>query len=149
MTESEFQPWRELSIRNHAEQMVGATGQDLEAAIAKSRQLLPRVLPDGLRTSGMYFFVVLDAAGNEVGSLWLGPHPEDAATGYVFDIEIHEGQRGRGLGRAAMVAAERFFAERGTGAIALWVAGGNDVAHSLYLKLGYRVVGTSMSKKLT
>jgi len=96
----------------------------------------------------MSFFVVLDDAGAEVGSLWLGPHPEDATTGYVYDIEIHEDSRGRGLGRAAMLAAEQFFLERGARSLALWVAGGNDVALSLYLSLDYEVVGTSMSKRL-
>lgn len=149
MNAVEFEPWRELSIRNHATQMAKATGVSFEQAEEKARQLLPRVLPQGLQTQGMHFLVIVSNAEGDVGSLWLGPHPEDSTVGYVYDIEIHDEFRGLGLGHAAMLAAEDFMRQRDTAQLGLWVAGGNDIARSLYDSLGYRVVGTSMSKRLS
>jgi ribosomal protein S18 acetylase RimI-like enzyme len=148
MSEKEFEPWRELSIHGHAVQTARSTGMSIADAETQSRQLLPRILPEGRGTKGMHFLIVLDSENNNVGSLWLGPHPDDASKGYVYDIEIREAYRGRNLGRSAMLAVEDYFRELGVGEIGLWVFGANDVAYSLYTALGYTVVGTSMSKAL-
>jgi ribosomal protein S18 acetylase RimI-like enzyme len=149
MTASEFDPWRELAIRGHASQTARATGVRFEIAEQQARDLLPRMLPQGVQTEGMHFFVVASELYGDVGSLWLGRHPEISDAGYVFDIEIHDEFRGRGFGRAAMLAAEKFMRHQGRTQLALWVAGGNDAARALYDSLGYSIIGTSMSKTLS
>lgn len=148
MTEAEFESWRQLAIINHAQQMSTATGRDLEVSREEASQLLRKVLVRGLETPGMNFFVLVDDAGRIVGWLWLGSSPQDADAGFVWDIIIDESHRGRGYGRAAMVAAERFFAQQGKLRMGLQVAAGNHVARHLYESLGYHNVMTTMSKEL-
>jgi ribosomal protein S18 acetylase RimI-like enzyme len=152
MTGLEFETWREIAIRHHAEQMSRAAGTSLEVSLDEAGQLLPTVLVDGLNTRAMSFFVV-KAAGHRVGWLWIGSSPGDPHAGFVWDIIIDDAWRGRGYGRAAMVAAERFFEEQGKVRIGLQVAARNDVARHLYESMGYcdvatRGVLTTMSKTL-
>src|ERR1700722_9646205 len=149
MTANEFDSWRELSIRNHAHQTATATGVSFEDAEQRARDLLPRMLAQGVRTEGMHFLILVSELYGDVGSLWLGRHPENPGAGYVYDLEIHEEVRGHGFGRAAMVAAEDFMRQLGNTQLGLWVAGGNDVARGLYDSLGYSVIGVSMSKELS
>lgn len=148
MTDAEFPAWRENAIRHHAGQVSTATGKRLDVAIEDSRELLAKVLSAGLATEQMDLFVVLDDADREVGWLWLGPSSQDSTAGFVFDIIIDEDVRGEGYGRATMLAAERHFLAHGKSRVSLDVAGGNDVARSLYESLGYVPISTSMSKNL-
>ena len=67
---------------------------------------------------------------------------------FVFDIEIVADARGRGLGRSAMLAAERFALDLGRKAVGLNVFGPNETARRQYDSLGYQVVSTSMTKHL-
>jgi ribosomal protein S18 acetylase RimI-like enzyme len=152
MTTSEFETWREIAIRQHAEQVSRATGRGLEACLDEARQVLPTVLVDGINTKAMNFFAI-EAADHRVGWLWIGRSPRDPHAGFVWDIIIDDSCRGRGYGRAAMVAAERYFEEQGKVRIGLQVAAKNDVARDLYESLGYLEVATSdgmttMSKTL-
>jgi ribosomal protein S18 acetylase RimI-like enzyme len=66
----------------------------------------------------------------------------------VYDVHIDEAFRGRGLGRATMLAAEDVVRSEGFGRIALNVFGGNDRAEQLYRSLGYGVDSTQLSKSL-
>jgi ribosomal protein S18 acetylase RimI-like enzyme len=148
MTADEFDNWRERSIRGFADDFALATGRHVEAAAEHSRGLFGKLLPDGLDTDGTWLLKVLDETRTEVGTLWVGPHPERTDTAYVYDIEILETHRGRGLGRAAMTAAERLVGDAGIGEIGLNVFGFNVAARRLYDSLGYRVVATQMAKSL-
>jgi ribosomal protein S18 acetylase RimI-like enzyme len=148
MTGPEFDVWWELAIQRHAEQVSRATAKPLAAAVDESRALLPKVLTAGLDTEGMRLFVVVDESGADVGWLWIGAAPGDPDAGFVWDIIIDEVFRGRGYGRAAMVAAEQHFAALGKTRITLQVYGGNVVARTLYESLGYAEIMTTMSKPL-
>jgi ribosomal protein S18 acetylase RimI-like enzyme len=64
----------------------------------------------------------------------------------VYSIEIYEPFRGRGYGRQAMLLAEDEVREKGLSHIALNVFGGNEVARSLYLSLGYVETAVFMRK---
>jgi ribosomal protein S18 acetylase RimI-like enzyme len=70
------------------------------------------------------------------------------STWFVFYVEIDEAHRGRGLGRAAMQAAEDWTKEHDGTRVALNVFGPNVVARSLYDSLGYQVMATAMFKDL-
>jgi ribosomal protein S18 acetylase RimI-like enzyme len=148
MTDAEFPVWREIAVEHHAAQVSHATGKSLDAATKESRALLAKLLPVGLATPGMNFFVVLDESEREVGWLWLGASPQDPDAGFVFDIIIDANARRRGCGRAAMRAVEQFFEAEGRLSIGLDVAGGNEAARALYESMGYRPIMTSMRKSL-
>jgi ribosomal protein S18 acetylase RimI-like enzyme len=67
---------------------------------------------------------------------------------FVFDIEIDAEHRGRGLGRAAMLAAERVVADAGRSVIGLNVFGPNRRARRLYESLGYRTESMQLAKDI-
>ena len=69
-------------------------------------------------------------------------------TWFVFDVEIDEAHRGRGLGREAMRLAEEWTRARGGTRVGLNVFGPNTVARTLYDSLGYRVMAIAMYKDL-
>jgi ribosomal protein S18 acetylase RimI-like enzyme len=148
MTIVEFDAWRDVAIRQHAEQTSRATGRSLEASLDDAAELLPKVLVDGINTRGMDFFVIVDVDDQEIGWLWIGSSPDDPEAGFVWDIIIEQSRRGRGYGRAAMLAAEQFFAAKGKVRIGLQVAARNDVARRLYEAMGYQVTMTTMSKAI-
>jgi ribosomal protein S18 acetylase RimI-like enzyme len=148
MTHAEFETWREDSVTSYAGDLAAANGQPVETALTKARRQFAELLPDGVDTDRAWLFKVVDAAGADVGVLWIGLHPDRPGVAYVYDIAIDEPHRGRGLGRAAMLAAERVVTEAGMTEIGLNVFGFNDRARGLYDSLGYRVVATQMTKSL-
>jgi ribosomal protein S18 acetylase RimI-like enzyme len=148
MTPTEFQEWQQHSISSYAEDIAKATEGSTEAALERAHKVFSELLPDGLDTKGTWLLTVLDESDRDVGRLWVGPHPERVGVAYVYDIKIHEPQRHRGFGRAAMVAAEDLVRAAGIGEIGLNVFGFNEAARRLYDSLGYRVVATQMTKRL-
>lgn len=148
MTDEEFEAWREGTIQSYAADIAQSSGVALESALARSREQFTQLLPDGPATARTWLMRVLDHDGHDVGVLWIGPHPTRDGAAFVYDIEIDAGWRGRGLGRAAMQAAERLATGAGIAAIGLSVFGFNEGARRLYDSLGYQVVATQMLKEL-
>jgi ribosomal protein S18 acetylase RimI-like enzyme len=87
----------------------------------------------------------VEADGRAVGAAWLG---EQRGRAFVYDVWVDPGERGRGYGRAAMLALEDEARRRGFSGIALNVWGGNTVARSLYRSLGYEERAVTMNKAL-
>jgi ribosomal protein S18 acetylase RimI-like enzyme len=148
MTPDEYDAWIVGEIAAYAADLARASGSTLEEAHLRAEQQTRELLPDGPATPGAFLLRVLDEGGAPVGVLWLGPHPQRRGAGWVYDIEIDEARRGQGLGRAAMLAAERIGREAGWTALGLNVFGHNPGARALYDSLGYEVAATLMSKPL-
>ena len=148
MTAERFAAWLENSIGTFAEDLTKATGQSLRDTSARARQQYAEWLPGGVETDNAWLMTIVAGNGTEVGTFWLGHHPQRPDVAFGYDIEIHPEHRGRGLGRAAMLAAEQLAREVGYTEIALNVFGFNEPARRLYDSLGYRVVSTQMSKPL-
>jgi ribosomal protein S18 acetylase RimI-like enzyme len=79
----------------------------------------------------------VDGATRRVGSLWLALDRPGPGVVFVYQVVVEPGYRGRGLGRAAMLLAEREAARAGRRTVALNVFGHNRVARGLYDGLGY------------
>ena len=149
MTDVEFGTWRASAIESYAADVALASGVPLDLATERSQAEFEELLPDGLATQGSWVLKIVDGAdGSDVGTLWIGPHPRRPGAAYVFDIEVDAAQRGRGLGRASMLAAEHLVGEAGITEIGLNVFGFNERARRLYDSLGYRVVATQMTKSV-
>lgn len=146
MTDDEFAGWREHSITSYARDRSRASGTPLEQTLERARTQLAELLPDGPRTAGTWLLTVCDPEGARVGVLWLGRDGDRPNVAFVFDIEIDQAHRGRGLGRATMIAAEGVVRAAGYTEIGLNVFGFNEGARRLYDSLGYRVVSTQMTK---
>jgi ribosomal protein S18 acetylase RimI-like enzyme len=65
---------------------------------------------------------------------WFGGAP----VGFVSEVYVDPGQRGRGLGEDLVAAAQRWFRDREIDRIELQVLAGNDGARRLYRRLGWR-----------
>ena len=149
MTLAEFDDWKPHSIEAFAGELARAVGRPLDAAMQRAVAQFDDQLPDGLQTPGTWLLNVENDAGDRVGIMWLGRHPSRPGAGYVYDIEIEESERGRGYGRAAMLAAEDVLRSAGFSDVGLSVFGFNHTAKQLYDSIGYRTVATQMVKSLT
>jgi ribosomal protein S18 acetylase RimI-like enzyme len=123
-------------------------GYPRSMARQRAEEDIARILPDGLETAGQSFFVI-EQQGEPVGRLWLGERMSGTVrTLFIYEIEVDEAARGKGLGRAAMLLVEAEAAARGITRIELNVFGGNAVARGLYRSLGYVESAVQMAKEL-
>jgi GNAT superfamily N-acetyltransferase len=147
MDKARLRAWLVVQTREYAEEMV-ASGIPPSIANERVRRQTENVFPGGLLAEGHHVYVV-DVNGEQVGSLWLGPHPEGNPDSiWVFKIEIEPDRRGQGNGRTAMQLAEEQARLLGGSELGLNVFGFNHVARSLYDSLGYEPTSISMRKKL-
>ncbi|MHC2186701.1 ribosomal protein S18 acetylase RimI-like enzyme [Rathayibacter agropyri] len=123
-------------------------GDDEAAATRNADASYEKYFSNGSAAPGHDVLEVLEE-GRTVGSLWLGPHPNDLeGVWYVWDVQINAAERGRGFGRAAMLLAESHVLSRGGSALALNVFGFNTPARALYESLGYETTAVQMRKAL-
>lgn len=148
MTEEELPAYVAALERWYASDIEENGGLSAEQAKTKAAQDIASSFPDARVQAGHSVFVVEDAS-EPVGVLWIA---ERSTYGrqilWVYDIEISEEHRGRGLGRAAMVLCEEEARRRGIDRVELNVFGGNEVARNLYRSLGYSEVSVWMGKEL-
>ncbi|MEU4096038.1 GNAT family N-acetyltransferase [Streptomyces sp. NPDC026673] len=144
MTEAEYPGW---VARKRDEYVDAWTGRGVPEAQARAKADADdrAALPDGLATPGATLRV-LEADGEAVGDLWVGRSDED--TGFVFNVRVAEGRRGRGHGRTLMLAAERECLAAGLSRLGLNVFAGNEAAEGLYASLGYGVTRVHLAKPL-
>ena len=146
--DAEFAAWVEACVVAYAEDEVTAGRVSREDSLARARESYVGLLPQGPDTPGARV-VRLHEGDVPVGWLWVAlkaDGPADLA--WVYDVELDEAHRGRGLGRAAMLLAEDLARELGATALGLNVFGGNAVARRLYASLGYTETAVQMRKPL-
>lgn len=149
MTSAQFDVWSRRSVDGFVAQQVTAGLLPEPEARAAAVEQLEELLPEGPSTPTHHLRRVV-ADDQVVGSLWLRVRSLPAEVeAYVFDIEIDSRLRGRGLGRAAMLAAEGAARDLGAGVIRLNVFAHNTAALRLYESLGYTATAVSLIKRLT
>ena len=146
MDETAIPGWLDRARAAYVADLV-ASGIGEAAAARTAAEQQAAAFPDGRPADGHVLFdVVVD--GDEVGYLWTGPRAaDDDDHWWVWDIEIDEAWRGRGVGRAAMELAEDEARSRGCIEIGLSVIADNPARH-LYESLGYREASVRMRKPL-
>ena len=149
MTPDAWEAWRAASIRSYAAEKVQAGTWSAESAQEKAVAEFGQLLAAGQRTPGHEFRSIVTEAGERAGVLWFAPADEiGRGEAFIFDIVIDPEHRGRGYGRAAMVALEPLARSLGYDAIRLHVFGHNAVARHLYESLGYGTTDLMMLKRL-
>ena len=155
MGEREFADWRTAEQRSLLDELL-SWGVPRDRAERKARDSHRLHLPDGLGT-GWAALRVLSSGGTDVGTLWLawadsvapgGRVPRADADSWVFAVRVAAEHRGRGHGRALMLAAERECVAAGATVLGLNVYTGNTPALRLYQSLGYRTVERYLHKSL-
>jgi ribosomal protein S18 acetylase RimI-like enzyme len=107
-----------------------------------------QAFPDGRPTDGHLVMEVI-ADAEVCGHVWIGPRAiGDIEHWWVWDIEIAEAFRGRGIGRRVMGMAEDRARQRGAAEIGLSVFADNVAARHLYDDLGYREASLRLRKVL-
>ncbi|WP_203921383.1 GNAT family N-acetyltransferase [Rugosimonospora africana] len=149
MSGDEFVVRRAELVEDYAQDLASSRGFDGEHARKSSQELIDGLLPQGAATPGMLLFTGT-AGGERVGWVWLAlPRaPERPDTAWVFNVYIDAGHRGRGYGRAMMLAAESELVRRGVPRLGLNVFGDNTPAIRLYESLGFTVTSQQMAKPL-
>jgi GNAT superfamily N-acetyltransferase len=148
MGEDAYDRWLEPTIRDYAQEHVEAGNWPPDKAVDLARQQFAELLPDGRETSGHVLWTIEDEDGQDLGMLWVAPHPTLPNGLWIYDFSVVLEARGRGIGRAALDALDAWARDRGTTQIGLHVFGSNDVARRLYLRSGFVETDVSMVKRL-
>lgn len=148
MTADEYDDWLPGAVTSYANEHVRAGSMPADQAQQLAKKQFVDLLPDGLSTSA-HHLLTPELDGTVVGLLWLHiPVDADHPTAFIYDVEVDEEMRGRGLGRAVMIAGEHYARARGAVSMRLHVFGTNVVARHLYESLGYDVTNVMMAKSL-
>ena len=150
MTPAEFEEWQEQLAQDYAQEQVAAGRWPREGAVQRALDESAGLLPQGLDTPRMLVLRGHDADGEPVGRAWValdGPRGIPGAA-FLYDIEVVEERRGRGFGRALLVAVEDAARQAGATTLELNVFGQNRTAVALYDSAGYDVVTQQMRKTL-
>ncbi len=129
-----FEAYRERVIARFAESF---PGKDIPQREVAARRYLEKLLPQGPQTPGQHLHrIVLD--GEAVGTLWYAEQLDETPPRvFLYDIEVDEDHRGKGLGTAAMHALEEEGRRLGAKQVMLAVFFGNPGAIRLYERLGF------------
>lgn len=146
MTEAEYREFLATAITGYAAANVEAGYWREDDAVEKSRQAHDDLLPEGLATSGHHLFRAADAeTGENVGWLWVAMREQtEGWRAFVYSVEVLDGLRGRGYGRAVMEACAEKGRELGASSVGLHVFAQNTPAYRLYQSLGYEPTSLNM-----
>jgi GNAT superfamily N-acetyltransferase len=147
MSPERYVTWRAYSVAGYAEENVTSGRWTADEALSEAQKQFEQLLPDGPDTAGHNLWSVVDAAGDEVGILWVAA---DRRPGHVFiyDIEMNPDRRGGGFGTATLLALEDWCRANDIDAIGLHVFGHNQGAWRLYKRMGYVETNVNMEKQL-
>ncbi|MFJ8472427.1 GNAT family N-acetyltransferase [Kitasatospora sp. NPDC094011] len=150
MTEAEFQAYFDHIVAKYAASNVRSGNWTAEEAPAKSREKLDELLPEGLAAADTRLCLARDAvSGERVGIFWLHLRPHGTETAaFIHDIEVDAGLRGRGYGRAVMLAGADLARQLGAVRLGLHVFAHNETAIALYTSLGFATTDLVMSLPL-
>ncbi|WP_130442934.1 GNAT family N-acetyltransferase [Kribbella rubisoli] len=143
ITDSEYPSWSDHATETFAAWIGPARGLAADEALKFAHEETKRLLPQGPATENQLIWIAL--AGDEpVGNLWIST----ARVPFIYAIEVDSNQRGKGYGRAIMLAGEEECRRLGHKQLDLNVFGDNTTAIGLYDSLGYTVISQQMRKEL-
>lgn len=146
MTSAELAAYRSNQVADYITQRVEFGGEDRAEAARVATEQHAEFFPDGVPADRHHLFTCRDENDARVGVLWLFQRSD--TTVWIYDIEVDAAVRGRGFGRALMIAAERWAESQGATVVELNVFGGNTVARHLYTSLGYAESSVHMTRHL-
>jgi ribosomal protein S18 acetylase RimI-like enzyme len=147
MNGKEFEEFYAAAVEHYAGS-VAKTGVPFATALAQATAEIQVLLPDGLETTNVLLRTARDG-DDVVAWLWIAlPGGNRPTMAWIHDIMVLPEYRGRGYGRAVMLAAEAEVTARGVHRLGLNVFAANTTAVRLYESLGYAVTAQQMAKAL-
>ncbi len=147
LTAEEFKHYWTYSVNSWKQNMVRAGLIDSSVTYDEAEIQIRKFLPKGLKTPNHYFMHIVSDEGR-IGTLWLEIRKKRSTEAYLWDIYLNEEHRGKGHGKSAMARIHRFAREKGATKISLNVFAYNEIARSLYRKVGYQDAAITMMKYL-
>ena len=145
LREDELPEWLAVALRFYVDDLERHAGMSSAEAEEKAQRDHEALFPSGKPIEGQHLFAIEDERGEAIGRLFFTMRPGGV---WLYEIELEERFRGRGLGREAMLAFEERARELGAAKVTLNVFGGNEIARSLYRSLGYVEESVRMGKRL-
>jgi ribosomal protein S18 acetylase RimI-like enzyme len=126
----------------------GLTQHEAEEKAASDHAAL---FPGGKPQADQHMYVVERDTGEPVGHVFWAKRsaPGSGTRAFLYQLYISDPFRGRGHGREAMQLLEDEVRAAGLPGVDLNVWGRNDLARSLYRKLGYEEQAVFMTKDLS
>ncbi|MGW6197353.1 GNAT family N-acetyltransferase [Kribbella sp. NPDC055110] len=144
ITDNEYPNWMERAAASFAAGVGPARGMTPDEALAFAYEQTENLLPEGPATDQQLIWIAV-ADDDPVGSLWISIKSK---VPFIYGIEVDHAHRGKGYGRAIMLAAEEECRRLGHTQLDLNVFGDNGAAIALYDSLGYTVISQQMRKDL-
>ncbi len=150
MSDDEYHSWYDKAVREYGEGHAASGNITLAEAREMAAKEFADLLPQGPETAGQHLFTITDAAsGASVGMIWFAERgAPQVPHAFIYDLIIWESERGKGYGKAAMLAIEPEVLALGLHRIALHVFGSNQTAIGLYEHTGYETTNRIMAKDL-
>lgn len=147
MTADDYQHLRAYMDEGYAQEVAQVMDMTIEEGRAAAAKQLAELLKDGHATEGHYLWKVIADDDGAVGDLWAFVDPAKHRA-FIYFIGIDSQFRGKGYGKATMLALEVAVKPLGADHINLSVFGANTTAINLYQSLGYQPVAINMRKEL-
>tara|TARA_B100001123_G_C14691403_1_gene781492 strand:- start:52 stop:549 length:498 start_codon:yes stop_codon:yes gene_type:complete len=155
MNQKIYNNYIQNAIRQYAEE--GAkSGRIMEfsEALKLAKNEFDSLFPNGLNSNNQFLYNIINDEIQNIGIMWFSSksnHGENEA--FIYDIEIKKEYRGKGYGRESMKLLESKVKKLNLDVIGLHVFLHNEIAYSLYSKIGYHEIkrdktGVIMKKHL-
>ena len=118
MASNEFQRYLEYAVKNYADEHIKSGEWDEQEAFSKAKKEFEELLPENENTENNYLFTIRDN-DEEVGMIWLAQRTNEE--GFIFDINVWDGNKHKGYGKQAMKDIEIIGKEIGLKSIGLHV----------------------------
>jgi ribosomal protein S18 acetylase RimI-like enzyme len=147
MQADEFPGYRDYFVVDYAQEIAANFGYTLEKSQNIAAQELLDDLPQTVATPDHFLFCIEESGKETIGYLWY-KLLDKGQTVFILDFVVFESFRGRGYGKAALLALEEQLSQTGAEQIKLRVAFENKRALALYERVGFSMTGYNMVKVL-
>ena len=154
MNQDMYNNYIKKAIQQYAEEVAQSKGIDLDKALELSNEEFNSLLPNGLKSENQYLNTIINDENENIGIMWFSTESDYGKNeAFLCDIEINKEYRGKGYGHESMKLLESKVKELNLAVIGLHVFLHNEIACSLYNKIGYQEIkrgktGVIMKKTL-
>ena len=141
MNQDMYNNYIKTAIQQYAEEGAQSGNIDFDKSLQQSKKEFNTLLPNGLKSENQYLHIIINDENENIGIMWFSTesnHGDNEA--FLYDIEINKEYRGKGYGHESMELLESKVKEFNLGSISLHVFLHNEIANSLYNKIGYQEI---------